>query len=296
MSDPCTHNWTATENGWACTNCPDTTTSCTECGTWLETNLTVCNRCLNSARKIITDIHQWMTEHTYGVSIVTLRAIRYDRDKITAGTDDERLPFGLDAVIPDPEDTRITALKHPDDAIAILHDWAASWANTRTDTIPPGTELDYLTNHTLWAIQNPDDSAWHQYVTEARQVRSTVRRLLGIAPEREPVPCVHCGGRVIRDWTPDGLDDLRRCTRCGMDWPNKARLDHTNAQVLHDLPNTHPDALVTSAQARRVHPQLNAATLRSWVHRNLLEPQGHDVRGEPLYRLGDITARHERTA
>ena len=296
--DQHTHEWQPTEPhdlgpgypGYECTSCDATTPGCSECDRPMATSLTVCHPCLDKARKIVTDVAEWIRTYEFGVQLVNLRAVRYDRDRITTSNDETRLPFGLDQIIDDPEDTRISAVKNPTDAVAYLVSWAEAWADTRTDTAPDDA-LHYLAEHTLWAIQNKDDSGWDTYIHEARQVRSTVRRLLGIAPVPEPVPCVHCGGRITRDWTKTGLDDTRRCQGCGMEWANGGRLEHTNTLVLHQLPTTHPDTLVTTEQARRIYPQLHPATLRKWVQRGHLEPHDHDVRGVPMYRLGDITER-----
>jgi len=297
MTTICNHEWQPTEPhdlgegypGFECLHCEETTHPCLECGRAMGTSLLVCDRCLERAKRVVGDVAGWMTEHTFGVNLVTLRAVRYDRDRPGA-SDDARLPFGLDAVVVDPEDTRISALKHPDDAVAILRDWASSWADRRREVIG-GDELGYLLDHTLWAIQNQAESDWTQFHDEARQVRAVVRRLLGIAPEREPVPCVHCGGRIVRDWTDDGLDDVRRCTRCGMEWETHARLLHTNALVLHALPETDPDTLATREQIWRVYPLLQRATLRLWIHRGHIQQRGKDVRGQDVYRLGDVAAR-----
>ncbi len=286
----CAHDWTPADDHWACTTCGDTTEACSECERPLSTSLLVCHGCLTRFQKIPTDIADWMRAYNYGVQLIHIRAIRYDRDRITTSDDDARLPFGLDQVTTDPEDTRIAAVKHPDQAVDYLINWADAWAETLNETRPEDA-LQYLTDRTLWAVQNPDTSGWDAYLDEARQVRATIRRLLGIAPVTEPVPCVHCAGRVVRDWTEDGLDDLRRCTRCRMEWPTEARLLHTNALVLQQLPTTHPDTLITTDQARRIYPNLNPATIRSWIHRGHLTEHGRDVRGTPLYRLGDFTDR-----
>lgn len=291
MTTTCSHEWQPSEPGpgYECLHCEETTHACIDCGRAMATSLLVCDRCLERAKRVVGDVARWMTEHTFGVNMVTLRAVRYDRDRPGA-TDDARLPFGLDAVVVDPEDTRISALKHPDDAVAILRNWSRSWADLRGEVIDDDV-LGYLLDHVLWAIQNQSDSDWPQFIDEARQVRAVVRRLLGIAPEQEPVPCVHCGGRIVRDWTDDGLDDVRRCTRCGMEWETHARLLHTNALVLHALPKTDPDALATREQIWRVYPQLHPATLRKWIQRGHIVPRDKDVRGQDVYRLGDIAAR-----
>lgn len=287
------HEWIEDDGAlgrWCCGACGVETTGCSECSRPMETSLLVCEACLRWLRKIPLDVAEWMASFDFGVQLINLRAIRYDRDRVTTSDDAARLPFGLDQVVDDPEDTRIAAVKHPGDAVAFLEAWATAWAGTLGDQSPLNP-LPYLAERTLWAVQNKADSGWEQYLEEARQVRATVRRLLGIAPVAEPVPCVHCGGRVVREWTKDGIDDLRRCQRCRTEWPTEARLLHTNALVLHELPATHADALVTGQQARRIYPKLNAATLRSWVHRGHVPVRATDVRGVDLYRLGDITDR-----
>lgn len=286
----CQHEWQPTDSGYACTTCTATTPACTECGRPMTTSLAVCNPCLERARRVVADVAEWMTTFEFGVQLINLRAIRYDRDRVTTSDDDARLPFGLDQIVTDPEDTRITAAKHPHDAIAVLHDWATAWADHRGEHTG-GDLLGYLLDHILWAIQNPNDSAWPDFINEARQVRATVRRLLGIAPQREPVPCVHCGGRIVRDWTDDGLDDLRRCTSCGTEWPDAARLAHTNALVLHALPATHPDTLVTTNDAKRIYRgTVRPNLIDLWAHREKITPISTDARGRALYRLGDIEA------
>ncbi|MCP2265558.1 hypothetical protein APR03_002914 [Promicromonospora thailandica] len=297
MTSTCVHEWQwlkdqDTGQGptpYGCAHCSATTHGCCECGRAMDTSLLVCDPCLDRARRVVGDVARWMTEHTYGVNLVSLRAVRYDRDR-PAAADDARLPFGLDSIVTDPDDRRIAAAKHPDDAVRWLHSWAAWWAAERQEVVGDDP-LGYLLDHTLWAIQNQEASAWETYIDDARQVRATVRRLLGIAPVAEPVPCVHCGGRIVRDWTEDGLDDLRRCTGCGMEWPNEARLLHTNMQVLHALPATDPDTLVTREQVRRIYPQLHPATLRKWIQRGHVVAVSADVRGESMYRLGDVADR-----
>lgn len=300
MNDSHQHEWNdTTEPGqnprtYACTTCDQTTAGCSECGRALTTSLTICDRCLTRAQQLVTDVIDAInTVPFHFAEIMGLRAVRYDRDIVTTSNDRDRLPFGLDAVIEDPSDARIAAAKHPNTALEILHGWAHAWADTRGD-IDHG--LQYLVDHTLWAAQNPDDSGWHAYLDEARQVRATVRRLLGLDPIHEPAPCVYCSGPVIREWLPDGLDDTRRCTRCGTTWPDEERLRYTNRHTVFALPETHPDALVTADDARRILPDLKRNTLNQALKRDRDRPDderripqhGADVRGHALYRLGDI--------
>lgn len=303
-SDQHAHDWITERtlsdpvSTYVCRECAATTRGCSECDQPLATSSTICDRCLTRARRIVTDVADAIdTVPFHHAEIMGLRAVRYDRDRITTSADDERLPFGLDRVVEDPEDTRIAAAKHPSSAVAVLVGWAHAWADTLGDT-PPSSWATYLVDHTLWAAQNPDTSGWTEYLTEARQVRATVRRLLGLDPERDPVPCVHCGGRIVQDWTERGLDDVHRCTGCGLTWRDRGHLDYANLHTLRELPATHPDALVTVDEARRVLPAVKRNTLNQWVARGLVRPAvdehgraRRDVRGAVLYRLGDIAAR-----
>jgi len=295
-----THDWAPTPDGYTCTSCTDITTACSECHQPLETTLTICDRCLTRARQIVQDtIDAIDTVPYHHAEIMGLRGIRYDRDLVTTSNDPDRLPFGLDNVIEDPEDTRIAAAKHPDTAISVLHSWADAWADTRGDTAPTN-RLRYLLDHTLWAAQNPNASGWDAYITEARQVRTTIRRLLGITPQREPTPCVHCAGPITREWGDNGLDDTRTCTRCHATWPDADHLDTTNQHAIRALPHTHPDKLVTADDARQILPDLKRNTLNQALKRDrdrvtedpTAEPRipirGTDPHARLLYRLGAI--------
>lgn len=296
------HEWIADRtyddphSTYACTGCTHVTRGCTECDRPLETSLTICQPCLTRAQQLVTDVIDAIATVPFHIAeVMGLRAVRYDRDIVTTSNDRDRLPFGLDAIIEDPADTRIAAAKHPSTATDVLCGWAVAWADTRGDH-QPSDGLRYLVDHTLWAAQNPDDSGWVAYLDEARQVRATVRRLLGLDPIREPAPCVYCSGPVIREWLPDGLDDTRRCTRCGTTWPDEDRLRYTNRHTVFGLPQTHPDALVTADDARRILPDLKRNTLNQALKRDRdrdeadrrIPQRGADVRGHALYRLGDI--------
>lgn len=296
------HDWQPTNTGFACTSCDQTTTPCSDCSRPLETTLTICDPCLNRARKIIRDITEAIDTIPFQhAEIIGLRSPRYDRDRITSSDDPDRLPFGLDAIIEDPEDTRIDAAKYPATALDILRGWAAAWADTRNDPTP-NDDLQYLIDHTLWAAQNQDASGWTTYLNEARQVRATIRRLLGINPERENGPCVHCGGTIVREWLPDGLDDTRRCQQCQLTWPDEQRLAYTNRHTVIGLRATHPDMLVTIDEAKAILPEARRGTLDTWARRGLARPEsakfpthGTNLRGTHLYRLGDVAdAWHNR--
>ncbi len=285
---------------YVCTTCPETARECTEgCGRAVESHLVICEPCLAKAKRWVSDVAEAIeTVQFHHAEIMGLRSPRYDRDVVHTSGDRDRLPFGLDAIVEDPEDQRIAAAKHPQTAVDVLVGWADAWAETRGDE-RPWDALPYLVDHTLWAVQNPDTSGWDTYRDEARRVRSTVRRLLGLQPQREPAPCVHCAGTVVRDWTQDGLDDVHRCQRCGMTWPDEERVQHLNAQVVRALPQVAPDALVTIADAKRIYRgRVRPNLLDLWVHRGHLAPavddagaEQRDVRGAALFRLADIDCR-----
>lgn len=292
---------------YVCSQCATQTAGCCECGTPLLTALAVCDRCLHRAKRLVQDVIDALdTVPFHHAEILGLRAVRYDRPLVHASGDRERLPFGMDAVVDDPEDTRIEAIKFPRAATDILDGWARAWAD-ELGVNHPHDPLPWLVEHTLWAIQNPGLSGWDDYRTEAKQVRAVVRRLLGINPVHESAPCVHCGGPVVRQWLPDGLDDERRCLQCGMTWEDGDRLRFTNHLRVLASPVTDPDTLVTIEQARLALPDLRRNTLNQVLKRDRdrTDPQhrdhdprwhprlpvhGRNVRGENLYRLGDVAA------
>jgi hypothetical protein len=276
---------------YRCTSCKETTVGCTECDTPLAGAAPACRRCLDRTRRVITDVRDWTA--TLGLHPATtpgLRAVRYDRTR--TGTDVNRLPFGLDVFVDDPTDTRIAAIRHPAAAVAILADWADAWAEIRHEP-HPAHPLSYLadTDHIRWAMTRRYEADFDQYLDEAHQVRAVVRRLLGIADEPQPVPCVYCGGRVVRPFVSrgHGLEETYRCTRCRTEWPTKVRLDHTNAQILHALPATHPGALLALEDVKRIYRgRVRPNLLDLWVHRGRLHHRGLDARGRPVYRLGEV--------
>lgn len=305
------HTWQPTHTDhtriaeYACTDCPDTTTGCNTCGQPLDTTMATCERCIRRARRIIEDVvHDIDTVPFHTAEIMGLRGIRYDRVRVTTSDDDARLPFGLDRIVEDPDAIaqRIEAAKYPSTAVDVLVGWARAWADILGDHAVSSAHASwsaYLIDHTIWAAQNPDTSGWYDYLGEARRVRTTVRRLLGLEPEKQPAPCVHCGGTVIQEWTRHGLDDQLRCTRCGLTWRDRTWLQYANLHTIHELPATHPNALVTIADAKAIYRgRLRPNLLDLWVHRGTLTPAIDtagvpltDVRGGALYRLSEIESR-----
>lgn len=53
------------------------------------------------------------------------------------------------------------------------------------------------------------------------------------------------------------------------------------------------DAMLSTAQAAQF-ARVDPALIRQWAHRGHLEAVGHNHRGWPLYRLGDVLATERR--
>lgn len=301
-----THTWTPTPDTtlYACTDCPTTTHACHTCNQPATDANLACRHCLTRARHILDDIREAAnTPYAYTLG---LKANRYDRDILT-GTKTET----IGGTTPEPDDQEaltalalqhnldlLTILRDPPNVLEPLLDWAASWADARHEPTDNTNVFDYLTSRLIWAANTPDTSDWHQYLEEATTIRTRLRQLVGLANTSEPVPCVHCGGTIIQRNGPHGLEDHRHCTGCGLTWDNREHLSWVNLTTYREIPHTHPDTLITTAQARSMFPNLKRNTLNVWIKRNqirpALTPDGEpatDIRGDQLYRAGDIADR-----
>lgn len=294
------HQWHRDEQSleFQCTMCEARTVPCRECGRPMLEAGDVCTPCITSARRVVSDIWGWLSAGYRQDPYEPLKAIAYDRDRVSGGNDDERLPFGLDRVVSDPEDARIANLKTVPDALRVLDRWAEAWRRYGGITSELHDPVAFLIAYTEWAIRNPEQSYWTLYIRDARQVRAVIRRLLGIAPVAERVPCIYCGGRVVHEWTDDGLEDQATCTQCGTVWEHSASLQFASRHFLRDLPTTNPDQEVTLEQLKAIfRDRVRVKLLDLWAHRRKIEPLLDDVgrervdaRGERLYRLGDVAA------
>lgn len=379
MNEQHEHDWveqTPDESGrpvtWRCRECVAVIPPCDTCARPNESANRVCVKCLDRARRVLADIDK-ASRTPFATSVLGVRAIRYDRGGGKGGRRVESLPFGLDAMLVDPDSAEELARRHqerpgrstlellrkPAGVLDALVPWADQWADrlgtswapidearaelksARQELVDlnsepaPGRDheeavaavaarakaalarcwsaetacaraeptaanlLRWLEGHLVWAANNPDQSDWPVYLEEANTVRRRLRRLVGLAPEIEPAPCVECGGQVVRDWTPiDGLSDARRCTRCGMKWTDQPHLDFVNLTTLRALPRTRPDELVTADMAKAALPTSRRAQLRLVLHRDRkrlaegkeprLPIRGTDERGRALHRLGDV--------
>lgn len=298
MTERHTHDWAhQPEQGtYACTHCDATSAECQTCrrptrpGRPTGSELLICDRCLKAERKILDDT----VDHAGNIvdpaeTYTALKAVTYDLANTRGADDPARLPHGLDAFYDD--DARgVLGVNTAGGIYTSLITWAEAWADALNDHLT-GNEVDYLKDHFIWAAHNPHDSAWADYRTEIRQLRTRAAALDPTTPERVGAHCLDCGGPLVRDWTPTkGLGDTVTCELC-----DRAYTDTTYRLALldqiRDAPDLRPDALVTEPDARRIFPALAPGTIRTWISRGHLTPAGKDRAGKAVYRVGDIDRR-----
>lgn len=326
----CRHRWVwASEQPgpqivFVCEGCGELSPECRHCYRVVSGSLAVCARCLGEAQRVLRDLREAIAQvPDPHATILGLRPL------VGAGVPDaqdrDRLPHGLDAVFDDLEAPGLSGIVSPSGLLESLAEVADDWAEHRAgirgadglgagavgDEAPgvapvrgPGV-LAWLEAHVLWALQA--HPAWADQLAALRAYRDRARHMAGLDPVAEPVPCVYCRGRVVREWTVQGLDDVARCTRCRTSWPTPEHLRFAERERLWQLHETHPDALVTVEDARRAMPWIKRNTLTQALLRDARRApkdkrfpvRGKDVRGESLYRLGDLAQvgrREEATA
>ena len=301
MTDQHTHIWATPTNGtWTCLDCDDQAPTCIiekpsdEPGEGHPSipGQAICNGCLRYEQGVLDDIADALG-HWQHQPRSLVPAIRYDRDKLKGSrTQDDR-----------------PAVNTPGDILDVLWSWLDMWVETRGEEPLEGAVIAHLKRYLLWTANNPDDSVWTDYRSEMRQMRHHARRLAGLLPKRLAGPCVHCGGQVVQDWADEhwqpridvrpehnGLSDQVRCTGCDLTWKHREAWMFTNRHTLQLLPDVKPDALVTIEDARRIFTDVPASTWRTWTDRDELTEQDRDVRGRPLYRVGDLDTLVQRRA
>ncbi|WP_163540825.1 hypothetical protein [Occultella kanbiaonis] len=304
---------------FACSSCGHSTAGCNTCNQPLETANAICDRCLTREREVLADTRRaWDLIDQPHRDVLPIGSI--DHDTRTTGRDDTPIvPIGaadratgqddfaviLDITKANPSRTVLDLLRDPENVLDVLHERADDWA-TQADTTATGDVLAWLTSRLLWAANTLPTADWEDYRNEVRQVRWKLRHIAGITPERNIAPCVHCGGKVVQDWADqhgrpftDGLSDTLRCTGCGTTWGDHARFDYLNLTTVRALPETHPDALVTLEEARAALPRAKRNTINQRIKRDrdrekagrprLIPERGENLRGQALYRLGDLT-------
>lgn len=299
------HTWVPSTDGalYVCADCPEETGACHTCGAAMTTSNLVCARCLEHARRTLADIQEAAnTPYSYGT--LGLKAVRYDGER-TSGTkaDDPRgatpargLDADLIALATGGGVDVIAILRDPPNVLEPLLDWSDRWAEARGENAHGMNVFAYLDTRLLWAANNPDTSAWHDYLDEARVVRTRLRRLVGLAPVHTPAPCVHCGGNIIQEQSERGLEERLRCTGCHMTWRDREHLAAIEARAVKLAPSQSPDTLVTVEQARAAMPHVKRNTLNQALKRDRAKPEpeqraperGRTRRDDPIYRLGDL--------
>lgn len=327
-SPPHAHDWQQLDGRHhCCSGCEAVVLACLHCSRPIETTaLTVCDRCLDRGRRLVLDVVEDLDRFPYThLEVIGLRSPRMDVGRVTRSDDDERLPFGMDRTVEDVAALSrwggMASARTPSTALDVLVSWAQAWADARCEEVPEDWAT-YLVERTLWAMQTFGVSGWADYEHEAQVVRSTVRRLLGVAPVAEGTPCPSCGGRVAREWRPradltpttestpvrrrlgtaaEGLDDVVRCSRCRRSWPCSDDLHVEAIGAMPSLVRRHPWATLTFGQLVQVlDGRVNRSTLNTWIHRGWLLPvagpwprsehrarRRSDGSTERLYRLAD---------
>lgn len=283
------HEWTPTtdHDTWQCTDCTETTPTCTitdhpRKGAHPTGNANlICTPCLDHEHRVLDDIADALG-HWQHQPRSLVPAIRYDRDRTEqAGHDNGH------------DDAQVN---HPADILTVLWSWAGMWAeHTGDNTAAP--VLDTLKARTLWAAHNPTNAAWEDYRTEMRQLRHHARRLAHLLPQRQNGPCVHCGGTIVRDWAdkdfqplPTGLSDAHRCTGCGITWGDRSWWMTVNRTTLQALPEVRPEQYVTLEDAWIIFPDVPKPTWRKWKERGHMIERRRDERGRSMYHVGDLAA------
>lgn len=309
---------------FVCSECGATTAECNTCGDPVTTSANlICQRCLDREREVLTHIGEaWKEIGPDKVEILQLGTIDHDartRRPTVDHPDQVSVPLGaggLDSpddfeelygiLRADPSRSLLQLLHDPANIIDALHEVAEDWAGQRGVTAS-GNVLTWLGENLLWAAQTLPDDAWLDYRRLARHVRHRIRHVAGLLPERDPIPCLHCGAAdtVVQDWIdkhgrpyPTGLSDTLRCMACGYVWDDRAHFDYVNLTTVRAAPVRYPDAKVSLAEARAALPRARRNTINVAIHRDRKRPAdqrripevGRDRRGEPLYRLGDIAA------
>ncbi|NKY08928.1 hypothetical protein [Cellulomonas hominis] len=312
---------------YACTECAATAIQCATCDRTLDTTGRVCEHCVSRARNDLREVRDLYRRLPDVIAAAAgLHAVRYDRGGSgKTRSSDTTILGGAAFVLAGPgnsadrgvqlgrgETTEAIAYlaaaeQHdPPSVLGVLTGWEDAWrveqGQGAADRTSVDAAVDYLVSAITWAAQH--SGRWPEFRADIRALLGRLRHLTGEskAPVRSDVPCTYCAGTVMQRWTESGLDDVHECTRCGTRWDTAAHFALAIRHAHQDLANTHQDAEVTLDDARRIlRDRVKRNTLNVWLKRDReraeageprqIPEHGRDVRGEPLYRLGDICAR-----
>jgi hypothetical protein len=318
-------------SSYSCSSCGLTVAGCNTCDRPNESSNLICLRCLDSERAVLDHIREaWRIIGPDRVEILRLGTVDHDgrtRPPTMRHPDRVSVPFGAapryatDArddfeVIQGimrarPDRSLLDLVRDPENVMDALHEVAEDWASQR-GVEASGDVLKWLGESMLWAAQTLDADDWVDYRETVRKVRFKLRHVAGLLPEKDPIPCLHCGepDAVVQDWIDrdgrpyrTGLSDTLRCQSCGFVWDDRAHFDYLNLTTVRAAPETHPNARVTLAEARAALPRARRGTINEVIRRDRQRPPerrripevGRTRAGEPLYRLGDVARVANRT-
>ena len=196
--------------------------------------------------------------------------LRSPRLNTCRGGDPERVPFNVDRMIDDPDDG-------PDGlrTSAAIRSWSARWAMTAADLRNERIMTDalsYLAAITNWAQHEWAD--WESVTEEAATILARLDRITGHADTTDPDhACPACGGQLTQATTDRGLTDWRTCTTCDAWYPDGDIIDATRHHTI--VTTTDGQHWITRDQARALHPNVPAATIRKWIERGHITQDHH---------------------
>ena len=202
------------------------------------------------------------------------------------GDTEGRVPFGIAQVTDSPDDGPDGA-RTPAGILAWAASWALSIADTRGERVNHPA-LTYLATVSEWAAGEWGD--WESVTDEARTILSRLDRITGHADTTDPDhACPACGGQLTQATTDCGLTDWRTCTTCDAWYPDGDIIDATRHHTI--VTTTDGQHWITRDQARALHSNVPAATIRKWIERGHINTNGARI---SLSDLNRMTAR--RTA
>lgn len=154
----------------------------------------------------------------------------------------------------------------------------------------------WLSERLSWLVSHPAAVEAHGEILAA--VRGAERVVDRAADRRYVGPC----GAELDDGGTCDLDLYARpdaaqvtCRACGTAWDVRWRLD----RLLDVAEDTLAHAALVAQALTRLGTPVTPERIRKWRARGRLVPHGHDGRGRPLYRIGDVIdllAERQRTA
>lgn len=272
----CTHEWIETDDprseieAWACAECDLTSASCIVCQRATGSSLLICARCIAREERLLDDV---------------VRILGQDQGSPGDDPDGWGAPdlsdLGGPSLPRSPMDYRVRVSgsraggdrRSAEDVHDALRSWVTMWSHYAGHA--DGDAVGYLKGRLLWAAHNIGQSQFWDYRAAIRKLRATALGIVGLAPHALADRCMHCGGRVVQDRADyrgiaydTGLQDVARCTGCGMTWGDRTAFQRVVRQHLHELGDTRPDAWVTRDQIRTIYPWLQGGTLRQWIKRD----------------------------